>query len=233
MRLFFILLLIVNFNLVADDELFDDFEDEFKIETTDKSDFFYTYNKTMTKYNDLFYTKVFFPIATNYAKVVPKEVRLSVSNFFSNLKFPIRLINNTAQLKFKNSLEESERFIINSTIGLGGLFDVAYSEFNLTKHNEDFGQTLGFYGVGAGEHIVLPFIGPSNIRDSFSMLVDSQFDPIYYLNNEKTYITKSVYYINEASFKKKEYESLKQDAIELYPYLKNIYEQHRESEIKE
>lgn len=232
MRFIISLFIIMSLNIYAEDDLLDSFEDEFSAATEKKSDPLSGYNKMMTKYNDIFYTKVFFPISDKYAEIVAEPIRLSIANFFDNLKFPIRFINNTAQLKFKNSLEESERFIINSTIGLAGLFDIAKYKFNIKKHNEDFGQTLGYYGVGSGFHIVLPFLGPSNLRDSLSILVDSQADVIYYLDYQEAMGSKTLYYTNEASFKSKEYKSLKQNAIELYPYLKDIYEQHRESEIK-
>jgi len=237
MKSLFIFILILNLSLFAnddfeiDDEAFDSFAEEFATPIKPDLDPLKSYNTIMTSYNDLFYTKVFFPVAKNYAKIIPEDARVSISNLFHNLNYPTRLINNILQLKFKNSLEESERFIINSTIGVLGLFDVAKSQFNLKKHNEDFGQTLGFYGVGSGFHIVLPFIGPSNLRDSLSMIVDSKADIIYTLEDTNAIATKTLFYTNETSFKTKEYESLKQDTVNLYPYLKNIYEQHRESEI--
>lgn len=241
MQFFFIIILITNISLFANDtfeidnetEIFDDFEKEFDTNSKESQDSLYSYNVTMTQYNDLFYTKVFFPLSDSYINLVPENGRLCISNFFENLGFPIRFMNNLAQLKFRNTIEESKRFVINSTIGVAGLFDIADSKFKLKKHNEDFGQTLGFYGVGSGFHIVLPFLGPSNIRDAFSILVDSKIDPtIHYFNTRETFTTKSFFYVNEASFKMKEYKSLKKDAIALYPYLKNIYEQHRESEIQ-
>ena len=237
MKSFFIFILILNLSLFAsddfeiDDEPFDSFAEEFATPTKPDLDPLKSYNIIMTEYNDFFYTTVFFPIAKNYAKILPTSARLSISNFFDNLNFPVRVINNLAQLKFKNSLEETQRFVINSTIGVVGFFDVAKDRFNLKKHNEDFGQTLGFYGVAGGFHIVLPFLGPSNLRDSFSILVDSQADVIYKLQDEEVITAKTLFYINETTFKTKEYESLKQDAVHLYSYLKNIYEQHRESEI--
>ena len=227
----FVLSLFANDDFEIDDEAFDSFAEEFASPTKPDLDPLKSYNIIMTEYNDFFYTTVFFPVAKNYAKILPLNVRLSISNFFHNLNYPVRVINNIAQLKFKNTLEESQRFIINSTIGIAGLFDIAKDRFKLQKHNEDLGQTLGFYGVGSGFHIVLPFLGPSNLRDTFSILVDSQADIIYKLQDEEVIATKTLFYTNETTFKTKEYESLKQDAVHLYPYLKNIYEQHRESEI--
>ena len=237
MKFLFLFMFILSFSLFAnddfdiDDEPFDSFAEEFTTSTKQDLDPLKSYNIIMTEYNDFFYTTILFPVAKKYAKVMPENARISISNFFYNLNYPVRIINNLAQLKFKNSLEESERFIINSTIGIVGLFDVAKDRFKLKKHNEDFGQTLGFYGVGSGFHIVLPFLGPSNLRDSLSILVDSQADVVYKLQDAEVVTAKTLYYINKTTFKTKEYESLKHDAVNLYPYLKNIYEQHRESEI--
>ena len=230
MRLVFILLIFTNLILFSDQ--FDDFEEEFSDSTQKEIDPLSGYNKMMTKYNDKFYMDIYFPIVDKYDDIFSKDTRLSISNFFENIKFPIRFINNIAQLKFKNAFEESSRFVINSTIGIAGFFDVADTSFDIKQHNEDFGQTLGFYGVGSGFHIVLPFLGPSNLRDSLSLFVDYQFHPAnYYLNIYQLTAYESIYSINDSSFKEKTYKNFRQDAIELYPYLKNIYEQHRESEI--
>jgi len=241
MRLLFMFIFMFNLTLIAqntqsyetDTELFDSFEEEFDTNQTEKSDPLKSYNIVMTKYNDMFYTNIFFPVARGYSSVVSQDIRVGISNFFYNLKFPLRFVNNLAQLKLKNTLEETEGFLINSTIGMAGLFDIAQKSFKIKKHNEDFGQTLGFYGVGSGFYVVLPFFGPSNVRDTFGLIFDTTFDPtIYYLDDEEMIVTKTLYYTNEASFKSKEYELLKQDAVELYPQLQDFYEQHRESEIK-
>ncbi|MEA1956497.1 MAG: VacJ family lipoprotein [Campylobacterota bacterium] len=232
MKLFFILLIITNLILYADSELFDDFEEEFSSDVEKEIDPLSGYNNIMTNYNDKFYMNIYFPIVDKYTEAIPEDGRLSISNFFENIKFPIRFLNNIAQLKFTNAFEESSRFVINSTIGIAGLFDVADTSFDIKQHSEDFGQTLGFYGVGSGFHIVLPFLGPSNLRDSLSLIVDCQAHPTNYsLNLSQSIAYHSLYSINDSSFNAKTYKNFKEDAIELYPYLKNIYEQHRESEI--
>ena len=166
----------------------------------------------------------------------------SVSNFFHNIYYPIRVVNNLLQGKFQNASEETGRFIINTTVGLAGLFDPAKSEFELEAHNEDFGQTLGFYGVGAGPHIVLPILGPSNLRDAVSLAPDSYLSPFDYssrnycalTDNPRDFIlVKSFEYINEFSLDTEMYENIKKDAVDLYPYLRDIYEQRRKKQIEE
>ncbi len=201
-----------------------------------------SYNILMTNINDKFYTYILFPVAKGYKKIVPVPARNSVSNFFNNLLFPIRFINNLLQLKFKNSWQESERFIVNSTIGIVGLFDIAKSRFNINPHNEDFGQTLGYYGFGGGFYIVWPVLGPSNLRDSVGFIADSFINPDMYIssrdfnllhNDAEAYDIESFNIINKASFNYKKYEAIKKGNVVLYPILKDLYEKHREKLIKE
>lgn len=224
---------------VSDDE-FDEFADEMEAEPI--YDPLSGYNRIMTDINDKLYVNLLTPVAKGYKSVVHLEIRKSVSNFFSNLYFPIRAVNNLLQGKFKNASEETGRFIINTTLGVAGLFDPAKSKFDLNAHEEDFGQTLGFYGVGSGVHIVLPLLGPSNLRDAISLVPDSYLSPIDYTSRDyftltdttKEYIAVKTYeYVNEFSLDIELYENLKKDAVDLYPYLRDIYEQRREKQIKE
>ena len=138
------------------------------------------YNRTMTSFNDKVFTYALNPISKGYAVITPKLVRQSLSNFIHNIKFPIRFVNNMLQGKFQNSSDELERFIVNSTVGIGGLFDPAATYMHIPAHNEDFGQTLGHYGVGAGFHIVLPLLGPSNVRDIIGLTADGYTSPLVY-----------------------------------------------------
>ena len=229
-------------NKVENDEL-DEFSDEFADdEVEEQSDPLRSYNIFMTKFNDRVYIEVFNPLATSYSNTVPQDVRKSVRNFFNNLLYPVRLVNNIFQGKFKNAGEETGRFVINTTVGILGLFDPAKEYFELEAHNEDFGQTLGYWGVGSGYHIVLPFFGPSNMRDMFSMYPDSMLNPVMYSNqgvynivqNEEQSLALTFYQkLNNSSLKLGEYETLRKDAVDLYPFFKDIYEQHREKLIKE
>ncbi len=230
--------------VVDNDELdeLDEFDSEFEEEDEEKSDPLRGYNIVMTNFNDGFYTNVFDPVARGYNYVIPESVRRSINNFFHNLMYPIRFINNILQGKFANATEETGRFVVNTTVGLLGLFDPAKEYLEWEPHNEDFGQTLGYWGVGSGYHIVLPFLGPSNMRDMFSMYPDSLANPVVY-NDDRSYnLTKNkkdsigaVVYgkLNDGSLHLGEYEDLKKDAVDLYPFLRDIYEQRREQLIKE
>jgi len=223
-----------------EEEFLSEFDEEFTVEK--KFDPLSGYNRVMTSFNDGVYTYALAPVARGYKFVVHQEIRTSVNNFFHNVLYPLRLVNNLLQGKIKNSGEETGRFLINSTIGILGLFDPAKSYFGLEAHDEDFGQTLGYWGVGAGPHIVLPFLGPSNLRDAVSLYPDSLVNPIDYhtdrsynlTNNygESLYV-KAFSQINKTSLKIGEYEKIKEDAIDLYPYLRDVYEQYREQQIKE
>jgi phospholipid-binding lipoprotein MlaA len=229
-----------------DDSFDDGFDDEFTLPVKERSDPLRGYNRAMTNFNDSFYRNVFFPAARGYNAVMPKPVRESIDNFFKNLGYPLRLINNLLQLKFKNSLIESERFLLNSTVGILGLFDPAYYWYDLKEKDEDLGQTLGFYGVGSGIPIVLPLVGPSNVRDSLSMLLEWQVDPLSYSGyneyqgNKETTKTvlisagiSSFKYFNRYSSSEKEYNAITKDAVDKYILLRNMYEQKRNKDIEE
>ena len=223
-------------------ELLNDFSDEFESEKVEVFDPLSGYNRVMTSFNDGVYTYVFNPVTQGYEKVMPEPVRLGFSNFFDNLLFPIRFVNNLLQFKFENSVEELGRFLVNSTFGILGFMDPASSELGWEKHDEDFGQTLGFYGVPAGPHIVLPLLGPSNLRDTVGLVGDGYVSPIndssainYKIPNDSS---QTIYigagkYVNKNSFNLGKYENMKKDAIDLYPFLRDIYEQKREKEIRE
>ena len=223
-----------------DEELFEEFEDETEIDEI--YDPLIEYNMVMTDINDGLFTIILNPIAKGYKAVLHVEIRNSIDKFFLNLAYPTRVANNLLQGKFKNASEETGRFIINSTIGLLGFFDPATSQFGLEGHDEDFGQTLGFYGIGGGPYIVLPFFGPSNLRDSLSMIPDSMLSPIDYEDRDwftltdtwPEYLSVHAYKaINTTSLNLGEYEKLKKDAIDLYPFMRNIYNQYRQKQIEE
>jgi len=154
------------------------------------------------------------------------EVRNSIDNFFNNIYYPVHLINNILQGKVVGALTETGRFLINTTIGIFGLFDPAKSYFGMRPKKEDFGQTLGFYGVGPGPHIVIPIFGPSNLRDIVSIIPDA--------NTVGGFVSvKFVDKFNKMSLQSEQYDQLKHDSVDLYPYLRDIYEQKRLKEIEE
>lgn len=147
---------------------------------------FESFNRSMHSFNSTVDDYVLKPTAQGYDAITPPVVKKGVSNVFSNLDDVIVVVNDLLQLKIGQFFSDLGRLAINSTIGLYGLIDVA-SEMGLEKHDEDFGQTLGHWGVPRGPYLVLPFLGPSTVRDgSGKFLVDNKIDPIFYEVHEGT-----------------------------------------------
>lgn len=218
----------------------DEFADEFGDETKEVFDPLEGYNRMMTKVNDKIYLYAFNPLSKGYAFITPKPLRVGISNVFDNLKFPIRFVNNLLQFKFDHSIKELGRFMVNSTVGVLGLFDMA-TKAGIQRYDEDFGQTLGYWGVGSGFHIVLPFLGPSNLRDTLGFAVDTAIAPTtnsglkYQIpkNDLESLGYTSLYYVNKNSLHFGEYENLKKDALDVYTFFRDSYEQKRAKEISE
>ncbi len=146
------------------------------------SDPFETYNRAVFKFNDQFDKFVLKPVAQGYSDVLPLPVRNSVTRFFNNLLAPTVIVNDLLQGKMERSASDTGRFVINSTVGLVGLFDPA-RRLGLRPHQADFGMTLGVWGTPAGPYIVWPFLGPSDLRDSFGLVADYYTYPVNYLNS--------------------------------------------------
>ncbi len=219
------------FNLLA--EPIDEFELEFTQEKV-ICDPLENYNRFMTSFNDGVYIYALNPIAKGYEAIAPKSFRSGISNVFTNLLFPLRFINTTLQGKFSHSFDELTRFLLNSTVGLAGWNDVAGEYLNIKKHSEDFGQTLGHYGIGSGAHIVLPILGPSNVRDIFGLTGDYFANPISYVDPSiDSFAIKTYENLNTLSFHTKEYEQMRKEVIDLYIFLRNSYESRRNALIKE
>ena len=144
------------------------------------------YNRAMFNFNEGVDKAIVKPVASGYKTVMPEFARTGVTNFFSNLGDVWIGVNNILQGKVGAGAGDFGRFAINSTIGILGLFDIA-SSAGFEKHNEDFGQTLGRWGVGSGAYVVLPILGPSDVRDGLSLLtVDWRGYPVWYVNNIPT-----------------------------------------------
>lgn len=138
-----------------------------------------SFNRSMYSFNETLDEYAMKPIAEGYQKITPDAVDSGITNFFSNLGDVWTLINDLLQLKIHDALTTSARIVFNSTFGLFGIMDVA-TDFGLEKKSEDFGQTLGYWGVDSGPYLVLPFFGPSSIRDTVGFTVDStELDLIY------------------------------------------------------
>jgi phospholipid-binding lipoprotein MlaA len=148
---------------------------------TTNNDKFEKFNRGVYKFNDAIDRGALKPVAKGYKKITPQWMRTGISNFFSNLDYPSVALNQFLQGKGKLGLRDTGRFLVNTTLGLGGLFDVA-SHMGLEKNDEDFGQTLAKWGVGSGPYLTLPLFGPSSLRDAPSRIVDFFLDPTTYMD---------------------------------------------------
>jgi phospholipid-binding lipoprotein MlaA len=188
-----------------------------------------SFNRSMYTFNDTVDKAVLKPAAKAYNVVVPPPGRMMISNFFSNLDDVIVTANDLLQLKVKQALSDAGRIVVNSTVGLLGLVDVA-SHVGMDKHDEDFGQTLGYWGIGNGAYLVLPFFGPSSVRDGIGLYADSRISPLQKVSNvparNEAYATKAVSL--RAGLLSKE-KLLDEAAIDRYSFLRDAYLQRRKS----
>jgi phospholipid-binding lipoprotein MlaA len=135
------------------------------------------FNRKVMQFNEGVDAVAFKPVATAYKEMIPPLVRTGVSNFFGNVTDAWSAVNSLLQFKIQNAADNFARFQLNTFFGIGGIFDLA-SEFNIERHKEDFGQTLGRWGVPAGPYIMLPLLGPSTLRDTVALPVDRRGDPL-------------------------------------------------------
>ena len=137
---------------------------------TEQKDPLESFNRGVFAFNDTLDRAVIKPVAQGYSEITPTPVKNMVNNFFSNLDDVVVTVNDLLQFKFRQAASDGSRVIFNSTFGVLGLFNVVDK---LEKHNEDFGQTLGYWGVSSGPYLVLPFFGPSSVRDGSGLYADS------------------------------------------------------------
>lgn len=185
------------------------------------------FNREVTDFNENLDKAVLKPAATVYHRVTPALVRQGVGNFFANVSDVWSLVNNVLQLKPKESVETLFRVGVNTTMGLGGIIDVA-TELRLEKHREDFGQTLGYWGVPTGPYLVLPLFGPSTLRDSLAMPVDQQIDPVGNLNEVALRNTLTTLRIVDTRANFLQVGNLLDDAaLDKYSFIRDAYLQRR------
>lgn len=188
---------------------------------------FEPYNRTMHAFNDLLDRVLLKPLAEGYKEITPEPVDESVSNFFANLGDVVNALNNLLQFKFEAALNDTARVVYNTTFGIGGLFDVA-TRFGLPKHNEDFGQTLGHWGVGEGYYLVLPVLGPSTTRDAFGLVVDYQANPVTHLEpRSHRYALRALEGIDTRADLLRAERALGEAALDPYLFMRDAYLQRR------
>lgn len=190
------------------------------------------FNRAMFKVNEGV-DVVLKPVAQGYDKAAPLPVKAGVGNFFGNINDVWTSVNNFLQGKGSDGLSDAGRVLINTTIGIGGVFDVA-SEMGLEKHAEDFGQTLGVWGVGEGAYLYWPIIGPRTTRDTFGFVVDSYTDPVARVHDVPLRNSLlGVRLIDRRASLLPSDKVVEEAAFDKYSYIRDAYLQNRRSEVND
>lgn len=192
-----------------------------------------TMNRLFFEVNDDLYVWVVKPLTRGYSRIFPLELRECFGNFFLNLGFPVNFLNTLLQGDLRSTVIVVERFVINTTLGVVGLVDVAANEFDIGPRRADFGQTLGRWGVGEGPFIYWPLLGPSNIRDTIGLTADTFVKPLPYIY-EDTMIDIAVYSterINAVSLNPDLYEDMKRFSLDPYVAVRQAYSDYRRAEL--
>ena len=191
------------------------------------------FNRAMFDFNEGVDRWVLEPVAKGYDFVTPDELQRCIRNFFWNLKVPIQSVNGLLQGKPVQGASDVGRFTVNTTLGLAGFLDPA-TYFGLERHDEDFGQTLGVWGVPNGPYLVIPLLGPSTVRDAGGLAVDSFMAPgWYYLDAAVTVGSRVFETINTRSMYVDEIEHAREASVDFYSFVRNAYQQRRESLLRD
>jgi phospholipid-binding lipoprotein MlaA len=194
------------------------------------------FNEKMFKFNkDFLDNYVLKPVAKGYNFIMPDMFQQMIDNGFSNIKVVQFVVNNLLQGRWIGASTEVGRFLINSTLGIGGLFDIAKQEFNLQKTKTDFGQTLGVWGSGPGPYLVLPFLPPLTVRDGIGTAVDGAMDPLsYYIPFIWDRLGMKIGdTVNDRSLNLDLYQGFEETTVDLYSAVRNGYLQRRQKLIED
>jgi phospholipid-binding lipoprotein MlaA len=188
------------------------------------------FNRAIFKFNDGADRYVLRPVAKGYRAITPNAVRTGITNFFVNLRSPIVVLNDVLQGKVKQAGSDTARFVVNTTVGIVGFFDVAV-HWHMPAHNEDFGLTLGKWGVGPGPYLMLPLLGPSTVRDTGGFVVDALSNPRrYFLDTDVDLALTALDVVNSRA------NLLDLDSIvqgDRYLFIRDLYLQSREFSVKD
>lgn len=190
------------------------------------------FNRATFKFNDSLDRAILRPTARAYVKVTPRVVRTGISNFFDNLETVTTLVHDTLQGKFSAAGHDTARFLMNSTLGLGGLFDPATAA-GIDKNDEDFGQTLGKWGVPAGPYLMLPLVGPTTVRDGLARIPDTYTDPSHYLEDDSTRYTLTAIEILDLRAGLLDLDAQLNQSYDRYAFVRNAWLQRREYKVKD
>lgn len=221
---------------------FDDFAD-FDFGVTAKKEIYDPFeplNRKVFLFNEFFDQYFFEHVAIFYQKFIPKIIRKSFRNFLNNITAPFTIINSSLQGDFDNSMASFSSFLINSTLGIGGLIDVAQKK-DINYYKEDFGQTFAKYGLGPGPYLVLPFLGPSNLRDSSGIAVQNSLSPlsinIFKIGDDELVHPdillgfKTASFVDNREFLLNIISDLRKNSFDLYTAMKSAYSQNRIAKI--
>ena len=209
--------------------------------TAEISDPYENWNRKVFNFNHKVYKYVFTPLSKGYDFIVPKKLQGGFNNVFVNLRMPARFFNNIFQGKFKRASTEFARFMINTTAGIGGLFNPAEYALKAGIYDEDFGQTLAHHGCSEGSFFMWPIVGPSNRRDTIGTIIDMAFDPLFWFGTLDVVLDSDVLFgistgkrINNYTYNIRDnYDSLMESAIDPYIALQHAYVNNRNKNIKE
>lgn len=189
------------------------------------------FNRGVYGFNDAVDRAVVRPVATVYRDVLPSPVRTGVHNFFANLQDVWSGVNNALQLKPRESIESFLRFGVNTVFGFGGVLDIA-SEMRIERHTEDFGQTLGYWGIGSGPYLVLPLLGPSTLRDTAALPVDAQGNLVSSVSDVPTRNTATaVNLVDQRARLLDASKMLEQVALDPYTFTRDAFLQRRRNQV--
>lgn len=190
------------------------------------------FNRGVFAFNTVLDRIIFRPVARGYVKVVPEGARTSISLFFSNLFYPKTIVNQFLQGKPQAGASDLGRMLINTTVGLGGLFDPA-TEMGFVRHDEDFGQTLGWWGVGSGPYLVLPLLGPSTLRDAPARIVDYPLNPAGHLDDDDAELAIGITSSVDNRARLLSFDRLLEESFDPYAFLREAYLQNRAAAVSD
>ena len=199
-------------------------------EATDPADPWEGFNRNMHGFNKGLDTYIAKPLTQGYRAITPDILETGISNVFDNIRDIPNFLNNLLQGKGVDSLSDLTRFIVNSTLGIAGLWDPA-SSMGLTKHDEDFGQTLASWGAPDGPYLVLPLFGPSTVRDAAGLPVDSKFNPINHIDHDRTRYSLILLDLIDKRSGLMAFEEQLESATDEYSFIRDVYLQNRRFKI--
>ena len=194
-----------------------------------------SFNEKMFDFNIKLDRYVLKPVARVYKTVMPEPFQVMISNGFDNIRVVPRLVNSLLQGKVGGAGREVSRFLINSTAGIGGLFDPAKDYWGIRPSSEDFGQTLGVWGAGPGPYLVLPVLAPMTVRDGVGLGVDTLIDPFGYFVSwfPTRFLLKIGDTVNDRALNYDLFQGVEETTIDLYSSVRHFYLKRREQQIKE